>query len=168
MQNDTRQEITWHKLIHANRMIPVPFQLTLAEQDYPVYCDEVVRIIPGKRLVAFGTWDDKPIVAKLFFEPANAKRHAIRELLGIEALVTAHIPTPKLLYRGTVQKKRVQVLIFEKILNARTLDEIWQEKTSPQELALLMYAVTIELATQHVLGIVQRDLHLKNLLLPFS
>lgn len=165
MQTDSFPEITRKTLKKAARNIPVPFTLKLRDHEEPVYCDTAVRIIPGKRLVAFGTWGNKPIVAKLFFEWNKAEKHLKRDRVGIELLTQANVPTPKCLYHGTDQKKSIHVLIFERIVDSCNLDTLWHEKTDIDELTPLMQAVTVELATQHVLGIVQKDLHLKNFLI---
>lgn len=164
MQDNEAAEITWKNLFRANQATPVPFLLTLGEHPRPIECQRIVRIVPKKRLVIFGRWNDQPIVAKLFFHPRRAKHHIEREIVGIETLREWGVPSPKLLLQSTAHKKRVQVLVFEQITHARNLEEIWQAKHSVEELHLLMHAVAIELATQHVLGIVQRDLHFKNLL----
>lgn len=158
------QTMTWKILKKSERDIPVPFTLELHEHAQQLHCDKVIRIIPGKRLVAFGVWENKPVVAKLFFEWGSAKKHRERDVNGIDALTAANIPTPKLYFNGTDKSKRIHILIFDRILNSCNLDLLWQEKTDIAELAPLMQAVTIELATQHVMGIVQRDLHLKNFL----
>ncbi len=164
MQIDSIPEISWKLLKKADRLIPVPFILKLRNEGKPLYCEKVIRVIPGKRIVVFGEWDHKPVVAKLFFNRSKAKKHLQRDLKGIEILTTANVPTPKLYFDGTDVKKHIHVLIFEKITDSCNLDLLWQEKTDVEEHTPLMRAVTIELATQHVMGIVQRDLHLKNFL----
>lgn len=164
MQTNSIPEVTWNILKKSNRDIPIPFSLKLHENDKPLYCDKLIRVIPGKRIVVFGRWDNKPVVAKLFFERSKAKKHLIRDIAGIKALDAVNIPTPKLYFQGTDYKKRIHILIFERIMDSCNLDILWQEKTDIDELTPLLQAVTIELATQHVLGIVQRDLHLKNFL----
>ncbi|MHB1948775.1 MAG: lipopolysaccharide kinase InaA family protein [Gammaproteobacteria bacterium] len=156
--------LTWDDLKQADRNLPVPFQLVLTGNDEPVICEEIIRILPGKRLVAFGFWGKKLVVAKLFFERGSAKRHLKREIEGVESLLASAIPTPKLLWQGSSQKNKIQVLLFERIVDADNLDTIWQDKKSPDEAVHLMQAIIIELATQHVMGIVQNDLHLKNFL----
>ncbi|EKD53706.1 MAG: hypothetical protein ACD_60C00160G0028 [uncultured bacterium] len=165
MQNPPIEDMPLKKLFHANYMMKMPFHLKLDTHDCIVECEELIRLVPGKRLVTLGTWNDKTVVAKLFYERRRAIRHAMRELAGIEILTVSGVPTPKLLYYGTAQKKRVHVLLFEYISESKSLETVWQEKKDLRDLALLMQAVTIELATQHVLGILQHDLHLKNFLL---
>ena len=72
--------------------------------------------------------------------------------------------TPALYYRGTSKDRRIQVLIFERIVDAHSLDGLWQSRTSIKEMLPMMHAMTIEIATHHVLGILQHDLHFKNFL----
>jgi tRNA A-37 threonylcarbamoyl transferase component Bud32 len=156
--------MSWKILKKAARAIPTPFELQLHEQEEPLICEKVIRIIPRKRIVVFGTWKNQFVVAKLFFERSKAKKHSKRDVTGINALSAVNIPTPALLFDGTDKAKRIHVLIFERILDCCNLDVLWQEKGDLEELTPLMRAVTIEIATQHVLGIVQRDLHLKNFL----
>lgn len=168
MMNVTKnesQEITGKALAKFGSHVPVPFQLNLDDQKLPLQCNEVVRIVPGKRLVAFGKLGAQDVVAKLFFESGRAKHHLEREVAGIETLVASGIPTPKLLYQGAVKNGQIRVLLFERIMVSKNLDDIWRLRTDPDELKKLMLGVTLELATQHVLGVVQRDLHLKNILI---
>lgn len=157
-------EILWKKLYKADLTLEVPFQIKLKDQEDVLICEKILRILPKKRLVALCTWGDKQVVAKLFYERGNAKRHVKRELAGIDSLVISGIPTAKLLFQGTAQKNRIQVLIFERIMGGVNLGDLWQEKNSPEEMITIMKAITIELATQHVLGIIQCDLHLNNFL----
>lgn len=159
------QQISWSNLRKANRATLAPFQLALTDSDDSLFCKEIVRVMPGKRLVAFGTWAGKSVVAKLFFEPHHAMRHAKRDYEGIQALLENGVLTPPVFYQGTSHDKRIHVLIFERIEGAQSLDTIWQERSSIKELMPLMQALTIELATHHVLGILQQDLHFKNFLI---
>jgi tRNA A-37 threonylcarbamoyl transferase component Bud32 len=158
------QHISWHDLQAARHTSRVPFHLSLKESDDVLVCKEIVRVMPGKRLVVFGTWAGKEVVAKLFYQPGHARRHAKREHQGIQALLAAGVLTPTLYFQGSSTNERVAVLIFERILLATSVDELWQNRSSIKALLPLMQALTIELATQHVLGILQHDLHFKNFL----
>ncbi|HSW68940.1 MAG TPA: lipopolysaccharide kinase InaA family protein [Gammaproteobacteria bacterium] len=159
------EEMTWNKLLHANLSTKVPFLLLLTHHDKPIFCEKIVRYIPKKRLVMFGTWNEQPVVIKLFYDSRHAKRHYEQELSGVEALLTSGVPTPRVLIYDMIFKKRAYLLVFEEMIGAKNLEDLWQEKSSPEELISVMHAVTIELATQHVLGIMQHDLHFKNFLL---
>ncbi len=137
---------------------------SLKESDSPLYCEEIIRLIPGKRMVAFGTFNGKKVVIKFFYERGSAKKDAKRDADGILALIESRVPTPALLYQGNEDKKRVYIIIYERILCADNLLHIWQNKKSIEELHSLLRAFIVEIATQHVLGILQKDVHLKNYL----
>lgn len=158
------ENLTWKELHAINFAFDAPFRLPLAE-DQTFLADQVVRVLPRKRIVAFGMWQDKYVVAKLFFDPKHAKRHLEKEVEGFKLLRENRIPTPPLYYKGVSSDGRVQVLLFERIFDAKTLDEIWKTRESTDELLPVLKATIIELATQHVLGVMQKDLHLKNFLL---
>lgn len=140
-----------------------PFDIVLANGEL-LAVEQVIRIIPKRRLVAFGHFQGKSVVVKLFFNPKHAKRHIKKELEGIQALNNNKIPTPSLYFQGMSEDKRVKVLIFERIFEAQNLEDIWREKQSTDEIIEILQAVIIEIATQHVLGVLQHDMHLKNFL----
>lgn len=123
-----------------------------------------MRIVPGKRLIAFGRLGDQEVVAKFFYEQKYRKRQSRREVAGVKALVEANIPTAKLIYQGTAGQGHIEVLVFEKIPNATGIATLWAKKKSIEQYKPIIRALTIELATQHVLGILQRDLNLNNFL----
>lgn len=140
-----------------------PFGLSLENADV-FYCHTVLRVVPGKRAVIAGQWRNKPVVAKIFYHSTHAKKHYQHDLRGIRLLENARIPTPSLLYEGHVSHESLPILLFEKIEHSKTVDELVHELSSC-ELMTLMQAITLELAIQHVLGILQTDLHLKNFLI---
>jgi len=156
--------LTWKDLHAAHFAFDSPFEIPLID-DQVFSADEIIRIIPGKRLVAFGTWQEKPVVAKLFFDKKHAKRHMEEDLAGVERLRENKIPTPPIYYYGICKDKRIYILLFKRIFDAKSLHDIWLKKKNPERLLPALKGVTVELATQHVLGILQNDLHLKNFLL---
>lgn len=156
--------LTWKDLHAADFTFAENFHLKLAE-DEVFFAEKIVRIIPKKRIVAFGTWRNKSVVAKLFIDPKYAKRHMEKDVAGIKKLRDHKIPTPALYYKGFSDDNRIQILLFERIFEAENLDDVWQKKDTLGNVWPLLRAVVIELATQHVLGLLQQDLHLKNYLL---
>lgn len=156
--------MTWAGLYAAKFAFNKPFCLGLSDNQV-FFSEQVVRVIPKKRIVAFGTWQGKPAVIKLFFDTKNAKRHMEKDVAGIKSLQRNKTPTPELLYEGYTSDRRVYALIFERITDAKSLDEIWRQKQSIEEVLPVLKSVIIEIATQHVLGLLQHDLHLKNFLL---
>jgi len=156
--------LAWMDLYAAKFAFNKPFSLRMADNQVFV-CEQVVRVVPKRRMVAFGIWQGKQVAAKLFFDPKAARAHMEKDIAGIRSLQKNKIPTPDLFYEGTTGDKRIYVLIFERIGDAKNLEEIWREKTSIDEVLPKLQLVLIEIATQHVLGLIQHDLHLKNFLL---
>lgn len=138
------------------------FQLML-KNDEKLFIEKVIRIVPGRRLVAFAYWQDKSVVVKLFFDAKRASRQIKKERKGARLLLENKIPTPILYECTETLDGVVQVLIFERLINAQTIKELLaqNEKTVQEQ---ILFALMQELATQHVLGIVQHDLHLNNFL----
>ncbi|HVE44932.1 MAG TPA: lipopolysaccharide kinase InaA family protein [Gammaproteobacteria bacterium] len=125
--------------------------------------EQRLRIIPGKRVVARGRWEDKTVVAKIFFSK-NAKKHAESDRRGIAALHKKKIPAPLLLCSDTINLagQDIVILLFDYIPHAKQLDA--SLLTTDEGIALLKKIIT-EIATQHVLGILQKDLHFSNFLI---
>lgn len=145
--------------------LSVPLQFNLDQSSQVLTIEKILRFVPGKRLVAFAKWGDTEVVAKIFFHARQSKQSAFKDARGIKALMEANIPTPKLLYTGAVtHQPELQIILIEKIYPAKNLDELWKSKKSINDILPLMRAVTIEIATHHVLGILQHDLHMKNFL----
>jgi tRNA A-37 threonylcarbamoyl transferase component Bud32 len=156
--------VTWDDLYAADFAFNKPLCLKLSNKQ--VFLGEkIIRIIPKRRMVVFGTWRGKPAVAKMFFDARQPKRHMEKDVVGIRTLKNNKVPTPEILHEGYTEDQRVYVLIFERILDSKNLEEIWHEKHDIEEVMPILKAVIIEIATQHVLGILQHDLHLKNFLL---
>ncbi|VVC74833.1 3-deoxy-D-manno-octulosonic acid kinase [Aquicella siphonis] len=164
--NDTHglDTLSWNELYAANFAFNQPFCLRLRDNQL-FFGDQVIRVIPRRRMVAFGVWQGKQVVAKLFFDSKHAKRHMEKDIAGIKALQKNKIPTPEMYYEGVTPDQRIYVLIFERINDARNLEEIWRDKKNVDDVLHLLKSVIIEIATQHVLGLLQYDLHLKNFLL---
>lgn len=157
------RNLTWKDLKKSAYAIKTPFQLDLGNGEVLI-AEQVVRSVPKRRLVVFGVWKDKPIVAKLFFDK-KAKHKLQKDVAGIKILQTNRIPTPALYFQGRSKEKRIHVAILQRIFNAKNLADMWQARESTKSLLPLLKAVVIELATQHVFGVLQHDLHLKNFLL---
>lgn len=152
----------WKDLHAATFDFDQAFQLDLADGQY-FLAEKILRLIPKRRLVALGTWQGKSVIAKLFFNDQHARRHMEKDQAGIEALIQNHIPTPMIYYAGVSVDRRVYLLIFEYISQAKSLEEIWRNQHGIYPKKILQ-TVMHELATQHVFGVLQQDLHLKNFL----
>ena len=118
--------------IPNNLAFTAPFQLRLAD-DQIFFADEIVRMLPKRRLVAFGVWQEKPVVAKLFFGARHAKRAMKKDAEGVTILMENKIPTPTLYAQSVSADGRVHVLIYERIHDAASLEEIWRGKRTAEE-----------------------------------
>jgi hypothetical protein len=104
------------------------FDLPLADGSM-LAVSEVVRVVPNKRVVCKALWNNQQVYAKLFIG-ANAKRYAQRDKCGVQALITAHIATPDLLYAGNTDF--AQVLIF-KAISAQNAEVLYQQLLESQQ-----------------------------------
>src|SRR5690349_15576813 len=129
----TSNELTLKELCRIKSVKAEPFQLLLNDSAECFHSHEVIRIIPGKRLVALGVWGGAEVIAKIFYERGKSMHHLEREVSGIEALTDANVPTPRILYQGhATNNKRIQVILFEKICDAKSLEEVWQEQKNSE------------------------------------
>ncbi|QJD59016.1 hypothetical protein HG264_08905 [Pseudomonas sp. gcc21] len=154
------------QLRRAERNPPAPFSVPLTDGgDLTVH--RWLRILPAKRLVAQGELAGKPVLAKLFIAPA-AKRHCVRELEGIEAVLGAGLASPAIISQGALPGGG-QYLLTEFLERAESLETQWDALShepagSEPALRLLRLALT-GIAAMHAKGLVQRDLHLGNFLM---
>jgi tRNA A-37 threonylcarbamoyl transferase component Bud32 len=124
-------------------------------------CDEVVRVIPNKRLVCRGVWQQKAVYAKLFID-ARAAHYFARDLAGVSDLLSAKILTPVLLFQGQIQSN-VYILVFEAVANSLNAEQVWQNLDFKARFALAKNLVQ-EIAKHHNAGLLQTDLYFKNFL----
>jgi tRNA A-37 threonylcarbamoyl transferase component Bud32 len=119
-----------------------------------VRCRQVLRLLPGRRLVALAEVAGRRVVLKLFLGP-GARRYRDREARGSARLVAAGVATPALLGRASSAIGGAEALLFEYLDDSRPLggDDV---------AGLLMAAAA--LARLHRAGAVHRDPHLDNFL----
>jgi len=132
----------------------------------PLYCHEIVRIVPARRLVCKATWGEREVYCKLFLGH-DAEKYAGRDFDGVTALQQAGIATPALLYAGSTaidaQHQEVRVLVFEALADSRDADEVLKSSHQQQKW-LLMCDLVIAVAEHHAAGLMQVDLYPKNFL----
>lgn len=156
--------LSWEDLYSAKFAFIRPFRIHLADNQV-FFGEHVIRLSPKKRLIAFGTWQGKSVVAKLFFNPKHAKRHAEKDVAGTQALQQKQIATPQLFFQGVCEDGQIHVLLYERIHHAITPEQLWINKKSIEHALPLLNTLVSELAIQHASGLMQRDLHLNNYLI---
>lgn len=158
--------LTAADLAATGRALPEAFELALATttpdaaergraegSTLVLQCESVLRLLPGRRLVARVRVDGAERVLKLFFG-RGARRYFRRERRGCEALRAAGVATPTLV--GAVcGDAGARGLLFDWIGDARPLDPFDQGG---------LEAAAAELARLHAGGWRHADLHLDNFL----
>ena len=124
-----------------------------------------LRILPGKRLVGYGEWDGRKVLAKLFIA-TGAERHWQRESNGIQALQRAGLVTPDLLASGEMPGGGYY-LLTEFLSGSQSLQQVWDQLgDQPDALAAMdiLQDALHTIAGMHRQGLAQTDLHLGNFL----
>lgn len=152
---DQLQKLTWEDLGSS-------FHFQLRENTH-LLIEKVVRLVPKRRLVGFCVWENKPAIIKLFFDKKNAKKHQIKDVSGIKILQDHHVPSPNIYFQDSINDN-IFIVIYERLVDAINLEELWLQSVD-QDKPRLLKPMIKELATQHVFGIVQNDLHLNNFLM---
>jgi len=142
-----------------------PFVLALDGQDgshAPLDCREVIRIIPGRRMVCRGEWQGQAVFAKLYLD---SNRHWQRELQGLAALHSAGIPAPRIVHSGTAELGAIHLILLEPVSPAVSFEAAWRETRDKAECLGLLERAARTIARHHRAGLEQRDIHLDNFLL---
>ena len=150
-------------------MAEFPFPLTIKpassnSQPQTVVCVCLLRGLGGKRKVLDASWNQRPVIVKLFADPIKAKYHMKREWRALKLLQEQDLNSPAPLFYGKTNQHDWAV-VTEKIVNASTIREIWDNTTDVRKKRELLCRVSRELAKQHSKGVLQKDLHLGNFLL---
>lgn len=155
---------TTARLRDAGRHPPAPLSVQLDGE--PLSIQQWLRVLPGKRLVGQGDWQDQQVLAKLFVA-TGAERHWQRESSGIQALQRAGLPTPDLLSSGDLPGGGYY-LLTRFLAGSQSLQQCWDQLAdkgvdSPAATAILEEALQT-IAAMHKQGLAQTDLHLGNFL----
>lgn len=137
------------------------FQLPLVGAPELV-CSEIVRRIPGRRLVCSGEWDGQPVYAKVFIGD-GAARYSGRDARGARALAAHGIATPPLLHDGDIAGQPGRVLVYAAIPDSRNAEQVWAVSDAAQRKQLAT-ALVHAVARHHAAGLIQTDLYLRNFL----
>lgn len=141
------------------RDISLPFELSL-DDGKRLVCEQILRLLPGRRVVCRARQGDQAVLIKLFMGK-GCQREANEDAAGVEALMSAGISTPPLLYRDTVSGKGYPVLVFEFLPDAQQFWQAWRDPNAKENLLDQLISMV---AQQHQAGLWQRDFHLRNYL----
>jgi tRNA A-37 threonylcarbamoyl transferase component Bud32 len=138
-------------------------QFIVTVDRHELACDEIIRLLPGRRLVASSLWGEQQVIAKLFMS-GRAKAHMERELIGYEALRKSGLKVPEVVYAGKTDVGGLYVVIYEKINLKASVDDIWKGGDTDALFSFLEQAHEV-LAKQHEHNVYQADLHPHNFLI---
>ena len=149
------------------RHIPTPFNISVETEQGVVdlKIDSLLRTVPGKRLVALSTWNDRVVIVKIFINRNRWKRTMLRDIAGINKLRQAGIPTPNLLLQTTAEDNNAGVLVIEYLRQGASLAALFEEASSDEDKAEVLEMGVKAIADCHSAGLWQSDVHLDNFML---
>ncbi len=158
-------------LIRAQRAISVPFMLRAKRIDdnrtIEVKFLKILRLLPGKRIVALTECDGQQVLVKAFLG-RTAKRYAARERSGVEMILNSGVRSPKLLWQAGLVGGHGQLLALEYLPDSVSLQDRWNAATEDDERIDVLTRAMIIIAKLHNQGVVQTDIHLANFLMSQS
>lgn len=150
-------------------MAQIPIQLSI-DCIFPkgkiesLTCTSLLRVVPGSREVYEASWDDRAVIAKVFFHKIKARYHLRREWRGLNLLQDRGLNCIRPLFCGHTDDGRWAVVV-EKVLESETAKDIFENTSQTSERLKLLRLICEEIAKQHEKGVLQKDLHLGNFLL---
>lgn len=154
--------LNWRDLQQLTYATLSPFTMETKNGDLIV--ERILRFMPRKRLVAIAKWQGQSCIAKLFINGPGAKKHFERDLKGVKILKEHCVPTPAVIDHTSCIDDKVHLLLFEKLTISEDFEVLLYARDDIK-LKLFLKAIVHELATQHVMGLVQKDLHFNNFLI---
>lgn len=157
------------QLYLMSRDIDLPVQLEVAATGIHtgagslLQCNELLRLLPERRMVCRADFQGQIVLAKLFLHPDKAERDYEQELSGYQFFIDAKIQTPKLISSGTLNNSGFYIL-FEFIDSAVSLESQIQSIPDKHSLACIENLMPV-VAKMHNCNFQQIDLHLNNFLL---
>lgn len=148
-------------------MSEFPFQLIIKRienNSESLLCIDLLRIVPGRRIVYDALWNRRSVIAKVFSHKLSAKRHLRREWRGLSQLAHRKLNTPQPLFYGRTEDGRWAV-VAEKIAESVTALDVFNDLQELDDKLALLIRTGRELARQHIKGVLQKDLHLGNFLI---
>ena len=144
--------------------IQTPFELHLKHGQGVLVCTDVLRHVPGKRVVCKAKLGTQDVIAKFFIQPFHADRHIKREAKGLKLLDNAKLPVPKIIYQASAGNG-IKLLITEYLHDTISPSVYFGSTADPSDQDMILRKLLSLLAMFHRAGLMQQDLHLNNFLL---
>lgn len=162
---DTAPPVSRAELVAAGRTPSLPARVALAD-DRELTLRRLLRVLPGKRLVAEADFGGTRVLAKLYLAP-RSEAHWQREREGLEQLLGAGLPTPAIVAAGPLRDGG-HALLTRFLAPSESLADAWRRATSlapgAAEATRLLAPAFRLLGRMHRHGLTHDDLHLGNFL----
>ena len=159
--------LTCANLIAMGRHIPTPFYLSVGKErgEVELKIETILRIVPGKRLVAVTRWENEPVILKIFFQPGHWKRNLLKDIKGINLLRQSSIQTPGIIHQTTTADTAAGVLIIDYLQRGASLASMFDEASTDAGQLDILQAAVKTIARCHRAGVWQEDIHLDNFMM---
>ena len=153
-------------LVQIGRHLPAPFLVEIHKADAleTIQVDEILRIVPKKRLIARAKWRGSVVIAKLFFAPMRWGRNLSHDIAGIKLLKESNLRTPPILHKAQIAGKQGALLILQYIDDGKTIMECLREAKTKSEKQVWLSKAIRAIAACHRCGLLQSDIHMGNFL----
>lgn len=121
---------------------------------------EILRLLPGKRLVGVTDWQGRTVIVKLFYHPRRWSRHLQRELAGYALAAESSLPVPRVMTSGNLAVQKGGFLVSEYLARGRGLDTLVEHHDQKLDVSIRQALGLI--ARCHRQGLWQQDIHLGN------
>ncbi|MCU7937914.1 MAG: hypothetical protein KZQ64_04375 [gamma proteobacterium symbiont of Bathyaustriella thionipta] len=157
------ENITLRALQKVTYKMALPVRINC--DDSYLQCNELLRIVPAKRLVFSGAYFNEKVIIKLFVHSTKAEKHWQRECNGAKLLSDNKILTPEIIAQG-VSDEGLYYLVFP-FIEGQNLAQFWQENHQKKRVQKLKQLIAV-LEKHHSAGLAHQDLHYANFLLADS
>jgi len=152
------------EVIDNGTFAPCEVELRVSDKDTRVFsCQSSLRLLPGRRITALATSDNKKYVIKIFPQQRRSLNEYENEIAGYELLHTASFDIPPRIYHGPAQDK-LNIIVYQYISRARTLLEVFAKKPDSRQQQTVLNHFSQLLSRLHRSGLIHEDPHLANFL----
>ena len=151
-------------LVQLGRHISTPFLIEIHKENVleKIQVDEILRVIPKKRLTAKAIWRGSVVIVKLFFGPVRWSRNLARDVTGINLLKASNLPTPAILHKAQIVGNRGALLVLQYLADGKTITECLKEAKTEREKQFWLSKAIRAIAACHGCGLSQTDIHMDN------
>lgn len=162
-------ELNSEQLKLDGRNLPSNFivHAIIDDVEYFITVEQVLRVLPGRRIVAKIRLNNNDYLMKLFINDTKNK-YINREVDGYNLLNATAIKTPKLCHSGKLSDGNSNILLYQYI-TANSLLHLWHRRTEAiaTKDGLIQQVISI-IAQMHKNQLIQKDIHLGNFLIAGS